>query len=165
MLSDFSLIFNVWFPWYFIFSDVCIIQILILYCLYNMFVAHNLYYTIMYIIVQIILFGLFLSLYNLEMFTAFLWLTEVVIILVCFFLLFNTVPSGNINKVILNVYSYKNLPILFLSFLVSFNFTYWILPETCINTNFMETFLYEDYYEALANQNTNDLYGFYVSFL
>jgi len=129
-----------------------------------MFTSQNLYYNILYIVLQIILFGLFLSLYNMEVFTAFLWLTEVVIILVCFFLLFNTTPSGNVSKLVKNVYSYKNLPILVLSCIISLNYTYWFLPEYSVSDVFIETYFYEDYYEALVNQNTNDLYGFYLSF-
>ena len=53
------------------------------------------------------LFGLFLSLFNMDLFTAFLWLTECVIVFISILFLFYLNVYGNVNKINLIIYSYK----------------------------------------------------------
>jgi len=132
--------------------------------MYSIVINQNLYYNLFYITMQIVLFGLFLALYQLEIFSAFLWLTEVVIVLVCLFILFHTSPSGNISKIIKGIYMGKNACILVLLSLSSINYTYWILPEWAVANFILSSFLWENYYEALNNENLNDLYGMFLSF-
>jgi hypothetical protein len=155
---------NLWFPWFSFLNDIFILQFFLLYTMYMVVITSNLYFILFYMMAQIVLFGIFLSLYQLEIFTAFLWLTEVVVVLVCLFLLFSTVPSGNIKKYMNNHFIHNNTIILFLATLISINYTYWILPEYILSDLFISFFHWDDYYEAVNNTNTNDLYGFYLSF-
>lgn len=115
-------------------------------------------------ILEIFFFGIFLSFYQLEIFTAFLWLTEVVIILVCLFILFNTTPSGNINKILKNYSTTSFGSVFFIVFLLSLNYTYFNLPEFSIENFLLSSYLWDDFYESLNNKNSNDLYGIFLSF-
>lgn len=151
-------------PWFSILDFSVFLQFFTLYALYGIFISNNLYYVLFYIILEIFFLGMFLSFYQVEIFTAFLWLTEVVIILVCMFILFNTTPSGNVNKVLKN-YIQTNISLSFiLIFIVCINYTYWNLPEYSIENNFSCSYLWDDFYEALNNKNMNDLYGIFLSF-
>jgi len=157
-------IFNIWLPWFNFIDFSTFLQFFFLYSLYSIFATNNLYYVLFYVILQIFFYGFFLSLYQLEIFTAFLWLTEVVIVLVCLFLLFNTNPSGNVNKILKNSNSNQFSLIIVLVFIVCINFTFFMLPEYSIKNFLLSSYLWEDYYEALNNQNNNDLYGIFLSF-
>lgn len=151
-------------PWFSFFSDALVLQLLIVYTLFIIINTTNLYYVLFYIILQIIFFGLFLSLYQLEIFTAFLWLTEVVVILVCLFLLFNTSPSGNINKPNNFPWTQKTLGIFIPTVIVSLNFTHFSLADYSVHTLLLSSSLWDNYYEALNNENLNDLYGLFLSY-
>jgi hypothetical protein len=59
----------------------------------------NIFYVLFYFVGITVLTGVFLSIYNLEIFTAFLWMTEVIVVLVSLFLIFNTSPSGSAQRV------------------------------------------------------------------
>lgn len=132
--------------------------------MYCIVISQNLYYNLFYVTLQIALFGFFLALYQLEIFSAFLWLTEVVIILVCLFILFHTTPSGNISKIIKNNYINKNACVFVLLAISCFNYNYWLLPEWAVADFLLGSFYWEDYYEAYNNENMNDLYGMFLSF-
>lgn len=164
MFYDLFSFINLWFPWFSILNLNFFLQFFLLYTLYSIIICNNLYYILFYIIIQIFLLGLFLSIYQLEIFTAFLWLTEVVIILVCLFILFNTTPSGNLIKILKNYVNVKFSSILFLITIVSINLTYWTSLEYNKEFFFLTSFFIDDYYEALHNKNNNDLYGIFLSF-
>lgn len=145
------------------FSDVTIVQCFILYVFYLFTVSKNTYYMLSYTFVQMALFGFFLAIIQMEIFTAFLWLTELVVLLVFLFLILNTDPSGsNSNKDTFNQ-NKKVLLILFL-ILVSFLNCYFIFSESQSVSLFLTSILWDDYYEAINNINMNDLYGVYISF-
>lgn len=163
-MQDTLSFFTLWFPW-FTFLDLSVfLQFFTLYGLYGIFVSSNLYYVLFYIILEIFFLGIFLSFYQVEIFTAFLWLTEVVIILVCLFILFNTTPSGNVNKVLKNYIQTNISATILIIFVVSTNYTYLNLPEYAISDNFLSSYIWDDFYEAVNNKNTNDLYGIFLSF-
>lgn len=126
--------------------------------------THNLYYSLIYLFLQILFFGLFLSLYQLELFTAFLWLTEVVVILVALFLLFNTNPSGDVSKTLTNKYSIRVLGIPLLSVVLALNYTFFSLSESQLCDFMLTTMFWDNYYEALYNENYNDVYGLFLSY-
>lgn len=153
-----------WFPWFSVFNLPLYLQFSILYIMCCTLISQNLYYNLFYVTLQIALFGFFLALYQLEIFSAFLWLTEVVIILVCLFILFHTNPSGNVSKVITSNYFSKNVSIFVLLSLACFNYNYWLLSEWAVADFLISSFYWEDYYEAHNNDNMNDLYGMFLSF-
>lgn len=164
MIFAFTNFIHLWFPWLDLLNLNVLIQFFLLYCFYGIFISNNLYYVLFYMILQIFFFGFVLSIFQLEIFTAFLWLTEVVVILVCLFILFNTTPSGNINKLISNNIQTQNSASMFIVFVISIKYTSWVLPEFYIDNFLLSSYLLEDYYEALYNENMNDLYGIFISF-
>jgi hypothetical protein len=140
------------------------VQYVLFYFLISMYKNNNAFYVLFYFIGIVALIGIFLSLYNLEIFTAFLWMTEVIVILVSLFLIFNTSPSGytqrlNSNEVSLKDYSLITIG-LFVSVLPSSN----SYSEVIYSSNFIEIMIWDDFYEALSNTNSNDLYGFFLSY-
>jgi len=132
--------------------------------MYLVYSTNNLYFCLFYLFIFFFYLGIFLALYNLELFTAFLWLTECVIIFVSILFLFYLNVYGNINKNNIIIYSFKyyNLFILFFVFTLFF-----ILPfqfENFINEELNIFYYWDDYYEALFNNKMNDLFGLYISY-
>lgn len=78
-----------------------------MYTIYLIYCTNNLYFVLFYLFLEFFYFGLFLALYNLELFTAFLWLTECVIVFVSILFLFYLNVYGNVNKTNMNIYSFK----------------------------------------------------------
>lgn len=157
-------VINLWWPWIDLFNDSFILQFLIIYSLYIIYSTNNLYFVLFYIFILFFYFGIFLSLYNLELFTAFLWLTECVIIFVSILFLFYLNVYGNANKLNINVFSYKYFG-LFISFVpASLIFVNPSELEYYIPNEFNIIFLWDDYYEALNNSKMNDLFGIYISY-
>ena len=132
--------------------------------MYLIYSTNNLYFSLFYLFIIFFYLGIFLSIYNLELFTAFLWLTECVIIFVSILFLFYLNVYGNINKMNLIVFSFKYYG-LFLTFLI-FSFIY-IFPseiEFYIPIELNNISIWDDYYEALWNNKMNDLFGLYLSY-
>lgn len=132
--------------------------------MYLIYSTNNLYFSLFYLFIIFFYFGIFLSIYNLELFTAFLWLTECVIIFVSILFLFYLNVYGNVNRTNLIVFSFKYYG-LFFSFLV-FSFMY-IFPselEFFIPIELNSLVSWDDYYEALWNNKMNDLFGLYLSY-
>ncbi len=131
---------------------------------YYMFSSLNSYNTLFYLFLQLIICGLFLAIYQVELFTAFLWVIEFTVILVCILLLFYLNVSG-INY--FNIYySYIKQSILyvilflFISFIVPFK-----LPEDIYIYNFTSFFiLWENYYETLYLISANDVLSLTISY-
>jgi hypothetical protein len=99
-----------------------------------------------------------------EMFTAFLWLAETVVIFISLLILFYLNVYGNITKVNKNFYSFKFLSvfILFIFFNHFYNFPSEL--EFFLPIEFNSIDLWDDYYEALWNNVLTDLYGLYLSY-
>ena len=132
--------------------------------MYLIYSTNNLYFILFYLFIIFFYFGLFLSLYNLELFTAFLWLTECVIVFVSILFLFYLNVYGNINKNNIIIFSYKYYG-LFISLLVT---VFMYVNSTEIEFyNYSELFysiFWDDYYESLWNNKMNDLFGIYISY-
>ena len=87
------------------------------------------FYALFYFVGLVFVSGLFLSIYNLEIFTAFLWMTEVIVILIILFLIFNLNPSGNIKNTNSSKETTKDNFTLTSSVTVSFLSTPYIFSE------------------------------------
>ncbi len=163
-LNFFKDFINIWWPWINILNESFFIQFLILYTIYLVYTTNNLYFCLFYLFILFFYLGIFLSLYNLELFTAFLWLTECVIVFVSILFLFYLNVYGNINKNNIFIYSFKyyGIFILFLIFTSAFIFPFEI--ENFLNEELKLFFFWDDYYEALYNQKMNDLFGLYISY-
>lgn len=153
-----------WWPWVNFFYEDFFLQILVLYTIYLIYFNNNYYYILFYIFIFFFYIGLFLSFYNFDLFTAFLWLTESVIIFISIIFLFYLNIYGNINKLNLVNFSIKYFSL----FLIFFLFiVFFVLPsntEITISNNFDIFFLWDNYYDALLNDFFNDLVCLYLSY-
>lgn len=153
-----------WLPWLNFFNDVFLLQFILLYTIYLIYFTNNLYFILFYLFLEFIYFGLFLSLYNLELFTAFLWLTECVIVFVSIIFLFYFNIYSNYNVLNIYIYSFKYfgffIGLIFLSF-------FYIFPnelEFFLPTELNIYYLWDDFYESFNNNKSNDLYGLFLSY-
>ena len=146
-LMDWLYIFNCnffsWFPWLNFFNDNFFLQFIIIYTQCTLiYFTNNLYFILFYLFLEFIYFGLFLSLYNLELFTAFLWLTECVIIFVSIIFLFYFNIYSNQNNFNIYIYSFKYFGIFLGSFIVTsilYTIHRW---EWIFFTNWVEFFFF-----------------------
>ena len=132
--------------------------------MYLIYSTNNLYFILFYVFLLFFYFGLFLSIYNLELFTAFLWLTECVIVFVSILFLFYLNVYGNVNKLNINVFSFKYYGLFFSFFLSSLIFVFPSELEFYLPVEINTFFSWDDYYESLNNNKMNDLFGIYVSY-
>lgn len=138
------------------FLENFIIQFFILYLMYLIIVNNNLYYVLLYVFIEIVLFGLFICLYQLELFTGFLWVAEFTIIFIAVVLLFYLNVDGlhlKYNNNINNILYFLPTIILFLLF---FNIDYFSELELYLPLELNYIDYYDDYYEALNNSIMND---------
>lgn len=157
---DYSIFWN---PWIFFFNDFFFIQFFLYYFIYLVFNTKNIYYILFYIFLLFFYFGLFLSLLNLDLFTAFLWLTETVVIFVSVVLLFYLNVHSDNNYFNYLHDSYKFYGFLIFIFLFNLNFFYIFEKESLLlfNNSF---FIYDNFYESLNNLKLFDFFGLYVSY-
>lgn len=132
--------------------------------MYLIYSTNSLYFILFYLFIVFFYFGIFLSLYNLELFTAFLWLTECVIVFVSILFLFYLNVYGNINKNNIIIYSFKYYGIFIFFLLFTFVFIFPSELEGFIFEELQIYFYWDDYYEALFNNKMNDLFGLYLSY-
>lgn len=153
-----------WWPWLNLWSDSFFLQLLIFYSLFLIYFSANIFYIVFYFFLLCLYFGLFLCIYQVELFTGFLWLAECVIIFVSFLLLFFLKTSGTFSRLVLKIRTYKYFSILFLLVI-------YILQPT--NPNIIEYMLpvelnindfWDNYYEAISNTNINDFIVFLISY-
>lgn len=157
-------IINLWWPWINVLNETFILQFFILYTFYLIYSTNNLYFSLFYVFILFFYFGVFLSIFNLELFTAFLWLTECVIIFVSVLFLFYLNVYGNVNKLNINIFSFKYYGLFFSFFLISFIYISPSELEFYLPEELNSIFLWDDYYEALNNSKMNDLFGLYISY-
>lgn len=138
-----------------------IIQFFIICTLVYIYTYTNIYYVLLYTFVNFFLVGICLSVFQVELFTAFLWLVECSVLFVFLLLLFYINVKG--------VYPYtlsQNHTIFFsILFLVYVIF----LSPFSESDNFSLLCagfygLLDNYYEALFNPVSNDLFGFFISY-
>jgi hypothetical protein len=163
-LNYFLQVFLNWWPWLTFWNESFFLQFIMVYTMYLIYSTNNLYFTLFYLFIEFFYFGLFLSLYNLELFTAFLWLTECVIVFVSILFLFYLNVYSNFSKINLIIFSFKYFGLFLGFFLLS---TWYIFPSELefflpIELNVIN--FWDDYYEALGNNRMNDLFGLYISY-
>lgn len=163
-LRNISVIVLEWWPWLNLWSDSFFIQLAIVYTLFLIFFSKNIFYVTFYFFLLMLYFGLFLCLYQIELFTGFLWLAECVVIFVFLLFLFFLKTVGTWNRLKIQIYSYTYLGV-FLGFIfLIFGFSYPNYIEHFIPTELNIIDMWDDYYEALNNTNVNDLVAFLISY-
>ena len=158
---DFKDIINIWWPWFNILDEIFIIQFFILITYVYISMYKNIYYSLLYVFINFFLLGLYLSLFQIELFTAFLWLVECSVLFVFLLLLFYINVKGVYTYNNINIYN--NIFILFF-YLLLFTFNSYSFLD---NTMIIELSFYaliDNYYEALFNPIMNDLFGFSISY-
>jgi hypothetical protein len=153
-----------WIPWTNFFTEVFLLQFLMLYILYNIYANSNLFYVIFYTLAQIVLFGVFLAFYQMDLFSAFLWLAESVVIFVSLLLVFYLNVYGSVNKNNTFFYGYKFFGLLIMLcftthfFLISFD------NESSIEFLIEPFVLFDNWYESIYNEFVTDLFGLFLSY-
>jgi len=152
---------NHWWPWLTLWDDVFIIQFFIICTFIYIYTYKNIYYVLLYTFVNFFLVGVYLSIFQIELFTAFLWLVECSVLFVFLLLLFYVNIKG--------VYTYTTTQSYTLFFSLFF-LLYVILLNPFSESDssiLVETSFYglvDNYYEALHNNVSNDLFGFSISY-
>jgi hypothetical protein len=147
-----------WWPWVDFFNEIFLIQLTLVVIYVYIYNYSSVYYTLLYTFILFFLFGISLSVFQLELFTAFLWLIECSVIFVFLLLLFYL----NIK----NVYVHTN-KLFFNYFLLLFYFLYLIVvtPNTGLfQTNLTLYFLLDNSYESVFNFLQNDLFVLFISY-
>lgn len=150
--------------WLNFFNEIFLLQFIIIYVLYLIFFTNNLYFSLFYLFFQFFLFGLFLAFFNLELFTAFLWLTECVIVFITILFLFYLNVFGDKIKINFFFFSFKFfgcfIGLLFI--LNVYNYPYEF--ELFLPLNFKLNYLIEDFYESLFNDKLNDFFSLFLGY-
>ena len=79
---------NSWWPWVDFFNEIFLIQILLIIVFIYMNIYSSPFYTLLYVFILFFLLGVALSVFQLELFTAFLWLIECSVVFIFLLLLF-----------------------------------------------------------------------------
>lgn len=153
---------NVIVPIFFI--ENLIIQLFIVYLIFLLYYNNNLYYTLLYVFIEIVIFGLFICFYQLELFAGFLWVTEFSIVFIAIILLFYLNIDGLHLKYVNNVNNVKfYIPTITL-FLLLFNYDSYSELELFLPLEFSYIDYYDDYYEAKNNYIMNDFTPLTISY-
>ena len=115
----------------------------------------------MYVFANFFLIGIYLSVFQIELFTAFLWLVECSVLFVFLLLLFYLNIKGNYSYTYNQNYSNFSL-LFFVFYLLLTNFYSIADSASVVDMGFYG--LLDNYYEALVNTVTNDLFGFSISY-
>lgn len=147
-----------WFPWLNFYSETVLLQFLIVAGLYLFVTSTNLYYLTLYLFLNILFLGVLLAYYNLEVLTGFLFVVETTaFFIIILFLLTLNFEGSLFNKSKSFVIFSVALPILYIFFLHIFTRHQGLGSLNAIN-------YWDDYYEALANEIMNDIFGLYMSY-
>lgn len=131
--------------------------------MYNTYNSVSIYYTVFYFTVLTVFLGLFLSLYQLDLFTAFLWLAEFVIIFISMLFTFFLNVFSNVQKNNKFFYNFKFFGFLFFVF-IFLNYYSVSSEQNNFLNNFLTSYLYDNFYENLNIYLMNDFYSFFKSY-
>lgn len=154
---------NTWWPWFNILTDSFILYFLLCYLLFIFYTTKNVFYVVFYLFLIVLMLGLILSVFQVELFTGFLWTIECVVIFALLLLLFFFKTTGTFAKILHSIYMFKYSSVLFFILVFVYYTTKLTLTEsipTLLNTND----LWDNYYEALFNSNINDFTTFLISY-
>lgn len=147
----------------FFFDFNFILQFVFVYLLYNLYISTIMYYTVFYLLLQSVVSGLMLMYYNMDLFSAFLFLAEFVIIFISILMVFYLNVYGNIGK---SVSSFNLKKKFFLIIPALFNTTNTLYSEfDSFSIFFLNSSMqYDNYYLYLFLTNFNDFYGLFINF-
>lgn len=158
----FNTLFNLvhqWWPWVAVWDDIFIIQFFIVCTFLFIYLYKNVYYVLLYTFINFFLIGIYLSIFQIELFTAFLWLVECSVLFIFLLLLFFLNVKGGYTYTFSQTYVYYFILFLFVYFIL-INYYTESDTDTLIDISFYG--LVDNYYEALFNNISNDLFGFSI---
>lgn len=126
-----------------------------------LFLYNNIYFILLYTFANFFLAGIYLAIYQVELFSAILWLIECTVLFIFLLLLFYLNIKGleNYN----GVHMYVNLIIIMYIVLSLFNSDITIVNNlSAVDLSYIG--LIDNYYEAIYNYIMNDLFGFFLSY-
>ena len=147
---------NSWWPWVDFLNEIFFLQTILLIISIYIIIYTSVYYTLLYIFFLFFLFGVSLSVFQLDLFTAFLWLIECSVIFVFLLLLFY-----------LNV---KNIQIQTNKLFYDYIFITIYILYVCITNvklQYLNLTVYnilDNSYENIFNLLQNDLFVFFISY-
>lgn len=122
---------------------------------------NNIYYILLYTFINFFLVGIYLSIFQIELFTAFLWLVECSVLFVFLLLLFYFNVKGQYSYSYNSLHNYLTIIILFF-FYINVNIYSEFSNNNIIDLSFYS--LIDNFYETVFNPITNDLFGFSISY-
>jgi hypothetical protein len=146
------------------FLENLIIQFFVLYLIYLLIVNNNLYYILLYVFLEIVLCGVFICLYQLELFTGFLWVAEFTIIFIAVILLFYLNIDGLSIKYNLNINNALYFIPSLLMFILFYNFDLFTEVELYIPLELSYVDFYDNFYESISNNVLNDFTALTISY-
>jgi hypothetical protein len=122
-----------WWPWLSIWDDCLFLQFFILSTLFYIFFYRNVYYNLLYLFLNFFAVGIYLAVFQVGLFTAFLWLIECSVIFVMLLLFFFLNIKGNYSYVQNNNF-YEAVYNPVMNDLFGFSISYYLLriPEFII---------------------------------
>ena len=152
---------NSWWPWISLWDDIFIIQFFIIWTYIYIYSYKNIYYTLLYTFINFFLIGVYLSIFQIELFSAFLWLVECSVLFVFLLLLFFLNIKGTYSYTFNTTYSY-----LFVLLFILYTVLISQYSDTDSNSILDMSFygLIDNYYESIYNNVNNDLFGFSISY-
>lgn len=155
-------ILNFWFPWVSVSLEVVVLQFYTIYTLRLVYASKNVYYTLLYVCFLFFLFGIYLSFFQVEIFTGFLWLLELTILFVYLLVLFYLNFKGYTSRLPSDEYYLGRYS--FFLFYILVGCLYFGASEGCVPDELLFTCLWENYYESLVNFTMNDFSLFLLSY-
>jgi len=155
-LQNLQILVKSWWPWVDFLNEIFIIQIILLIVYMYIINYSSVYYTLLYVFILFFLFGVSLSTFQLELFTAFLWLIECSVIFVFLLLLFYLNTK--------NIYVHTN------KFFYNYVFVVVYLVYICViciksqQFNLTTYSILDNSYESIFNLIQNDLFVFFISY-
>ena len=149
---------NSWWPWVDFFNEIFLIQILLVIIFIYVNVYSSPFYTLLYVFILFFLVGIALSIFQLELFTAFLWLIECSVVFIFLLLLFYL----NVKNVFL-----QTKELLYYHIYICVYLIYIILTNQNTGLFFAGLVIYhilDNSYECVFNFLQNDLFVFFISY-
>lgn len=129
-----------------------------------MFTSNNIYYTLLYLFLEILFLGLYISLIQMELFTGFLWVLEGTIVFIALLLLFYFNTDGFNLKINLKLNKYLYI-ISFLFFFLIYTPLYYLIDLEYVELQIFNILsIWDNYYESINNININDFKLLYISY-
>lgn len=152
-----NFLFSFFYNYVYFSLDVYLLQIMLVFIFVQIVTVNNLFYNILYLFMYMFFWGLYLNLFQMELFTVFLWLCEFVVVFVMLLFLFYFNPFVKLD-LIKSKFSRYNffLPLIF-SWLCLFLNNFFEIFESFVPELFNTFVFWDDFYNSLNNYILTDL--------